>query len=451
MADDKVLTDVPRKSPSLPKLGEQQTYGSPVADPENDAHHQVTDNVSNGAESSHSHDHQAHSHSHDGEAGSHHTHSHHGRAPFTEDEELEERQHFETVVAAFRYYRTHAMKKIARQRNHYQSLTKPQGERLPQFMDHLDALRQCTAINQQFLDKILLQTPFDNTFGDTGGGDGIQSQPVSTFHMDKVHTTLRMFVRDWSREGQTERQQAYEPLVAAVEKYFPKDKCDVSQIQILNPGAGLGRLPWEFARRGYTSIGNEFSLYMLLASNFILNCCQEVDGYKIYPWIGHASNNLSSANQMIGISIPDISPTDLPPGHNFGMVAGDFLEVFDRNETWDCVVTCFFIDTARNVLEYVEHIWHLLKPGGYWMNLGPLLYHFADIPHESCLELTYEHVKTVIKNTGFQMLEEKTDIPCSYVQNPYSMLRYEYRCVSFVCHKPDLKASFVDASGNSLS
>jgi carnosine N-methyltransferase len=37
------------------------------------------------------------------------------------------------------------------------------------------------------------------------------------------------------------------------------------------PGAGLGRLAFEIANRGYSCQGNEFSLFMLLASNFVLN------------------------------------------------------------------------------------------------------------------------------------------------------------------------------------
>lgn len=39
---------------------------------------------------------------------------------------------------------------------------------------------------------------------------------------------------------------------------------------------------------------------------------------------------------------------------------------------WDCVATCFFIDTAHNVLDYIETIWNILKPGGVWINLGKL-------------------------------------------------------------------------------
>lgn len=31
---------------------------------------------------------------------------------------------------------------------------------------------------------------------------------------------------------------------------------------------------------------------------------------------------------------------------------------------WDAVVTCFFIDTAHNIIEYIETISKILKDGG---------------------------------------------------------------------------------------
>ena len=44
---------------------------------------------------------------------------------------------------------------------------------------------------------------------------------------------------------------------------------------------------------------------------------------------------------------------------------------------WDGMVTCFFMDTAPVVFEYVETIWSCLKAGGVWDNQGPLLYHWC--------------------------------------------------------------------------
>lgn len=37
---------------------------------------------------------------------------------------------------------------------------------------------------------------------------------------------------------------------------------------------------------------------------------------------------------------------------------------------------CLCVDTAPNIVEYIETIYKLLKPGGVWINLGPLLYHW---------------------------------------------------------------------------
>lgn len=37
---------------------------------------------------------------------------------------------------------------------------------------------------------------------------------------------------------------------------------------------------------------------------------------------------------------------------------------------WDAVVTCFFIDTAKNIVDYLETIHKVLKTGGVWINAG---------------------------------------------------------------------------------
>lgn len=74
---------------------------------------------------------------------------------------------------------------------------------------------------------------------------------------------------------------------------------------------------------------------------------------------------------------------DEPDAYDFSMVAGEFVEVYGaKPEAWDCVVTCFFIDTSHNVIDYMECINKILKPGGLWVNLGPLLWHYSEQPNE---------------------------------------------------------------------
>ena len=41
-------------------------------------------------------------------------------------------------------------------------------------------------------------------------------------------------------------------------------------------------------------------------------------------------------------------------------------------DQWDCIACSFFIDTAHNVIEYIENIYNILKPGGVWINFGKM-------------------------------------------------------------------------------
>lgn len=102
---------------------------------------------------------------------------------------------------------------------------------------------------------------------------------------------------------------------------------DISKIKILVPGAGLGRLTYELAYRGYYCEGNEFSLFMLVASNFVLNKCIVENQYTLYPWVHQFVNNTSRKDQVMPIAFPDVSPTKAKPKGGFNMVAGDFLQV----------------------------------------------------------------------------------------------------------------------------
>lgn len=86
-------------------------------------------------------------------------------------------------------------------------------------------------------------------------------------------------------------------------------------------------------------------------------------------------------------------------------------EVYSRPEvagTFDAVVTCFFIDTAHNVLEYLEVIHQVLRPGGYWIHLGPLLWHWAEGQwDELSIELSLMDVQQAAQLMGFTTLHQE--------------------------------------------
>lgn len=57
--------------------------------------------------------------------------------------------------------------------------------------------------------------------------------------------------------------------------------------------------------------------------------------------------------------------------------------------------------------------------------------------------IIYEHdlngiiIQSVfLYSSNFVLQKEKKDIPSTYLQEPNSMMKYEYDCVFFVCQKP---------------
>ncbi|XP_020087276.1 carnosine N-methyltransferase isoform X2 [Ananas comosus] len=262
---------------------------------------------------------------------------------------------------------------------------------------------------------------------------------VPPVDVDKVRCIIRNIVRDWAQEGQKERDQCYKPILEELNHHFP-DRREQSPPSCLVPGAGLGRLALEISCLGFVSQGNEFSYYMMICSSFILNHTQEAYEWTIYPWIHSNCNSLSDNDQLRPVSFPDVHPASAGITDGFSMCGGDFVEVYNdesQEASWDSVVTCFFLDTAHNIVEYIEIISKILKDGGVWINLGPLLYHFADSygpEDEMSIELSLEDVKKVAYHYGFEMEMEKM-IETTYTANMRSMMQNRYNAAFWTMRK----------------
>ncbi|TYJ52025.1 hypothetical protein B9479_007378 [Cryptococcus floricola] len=461
----------------------------------------------------------------------------------------EERRHWQAVIKAFDGYQHYHMS--AQHARKMSVLTLPKAEkeiyRMLGYMDKVEAVDEGIRQNQEFLDEMIanpvfsemLKDPELEDVGHSHAGDHShdhshghshshsQPQPQTASRpgspskpsrsqldaaQDKVRSTLRSFVRDWSPLGQPERDACYRPCLEALEKYFPsfhdypeggeveidvdvqgqvrKEKRRVrkrEEVKVLVPGCGLGRLAMEIASQGFTAQGNEFSTYMLIASDWVLNQTTRPNSHTIYPFLHSFSNHLTTEHHLLlSTTIPDVCPSDVfartphaggggkyKPGA-FSLVAGDFEEIygqpsssFDREDggdkedekedqtgQWDAIVTCFFIDCSRNVLNYLRTIHDLLPPltpsspsspggggGGVWINIGPLLWHFENSPTTSAkgersVELSLDEVKQLGDLVGFEFQEEKM-IKSTYTSPPESMLRHEYTTAFWVATKKE--------------
>jgi carnosine N-methyltransferase len=103
--------------------------------------------------------------------------------------------------------------------------------------------------------------------GNARGGPSKQGERDSS--QEKVRSTLRSFVRDWSDYGKEEREACYSPILEVLGREFPEER---GGRKVLIPGCGLGRLAMEVAAMG-----------MSLHSVFTLFLSYEVRGRKESP------------------------------------------------------------------------------------------------------------------------------------------------------------------------
>lgn len=82
----------------------------------------------------------------------------------------------------------------------------------------------------------------------------------------------------------------------------------------------------------------------------------------IYPYVDWWSHQPTTAE----LHRPVTFPTKSVDTSSVVLVEGDFTTAFNNPSDrgcFDVVVTLFFIDTARNILTYIETIHRLLRPG----------------------------------------------------------------------------------------
>jgi carnosine N-methyltransferase len=296
--------------------------------------------------------------------------------------------------------------------------------------------------------------------------------------MDKARSCVNQFYREWSAEGNVEREKCFDPVIDALDAEYTKRSRDdhtlKSDIKVLVPGTGLGRLVFDVCRAGYTVEGNEISYHQLMASSLVLNHVQKAGQFTLAPFALSCSNHLNRADQFRTYAVPDVHPATVlmdggtsekvPASERMSMATGDFCVLYSdasSKDTFDVVATVFFIDTAPNVIRYIEAVRNCLKPNGLWINLGPLLWHHASkssspgdenddkkdkknrhqdmdtgIADPGSVELTDEEVVALVKHFGFEIEKhEPGSVETGYISNERSMLQSTYRASFWIARK----------------
>ncbi|GMI48866.1 hypothetical protein TrCOL_g7270 [Triparma columacea] len=323
--------------------------------------------------------------------------------------------------------------------------------------------REAESRNQAFLDAVMMHANQPTSRDQLEYKKSLGNRYVFESDNDhsKIQSVLKSCVRDWSVEGAREREQCYSPIINACEKYVRGGG------RVLVPGSGLGRLALELAGKNFAVQGNDFSLHMLFASDYLLNASGGAGAtHELSPYLGSTVNRNRVKDCVKKYKIPDVDPQRLlcgdgevpmGGGADFSMAGGEFLDIYAKKEEhgkWSGVASCFFIDTAVNIVDYFLCIWDMLEPGGYLINLGPLLYHWSgpnmrpdesqlgqhsgrmDTRYLQSIDVCWEDVREIMQNVGFEIVEETTGLDCQYTRDEDSFMFTSYRCVFFVARKP---------------
>lgn len=209
---------------------------------------------------------------------------------------------------------------------------------------------------------------------------------------------------------------------------------------------------------GFDTTANELSYYMNLAFRFLLSpeTTTSENQHTVRPYAHWFSHQRSNESLFRRISFPDVIPR---LGPNFRVVENDFFTISptpSQNTTfwinseipsgggdYDYVVTLFFIDTSLDVFATMSHIYSLLRPGGLWINLGPLLWTSGG---QAKIELSLDELLRAADEIGFIVLggEDENEVvrqrtvECEYTGDLTAMMRWIYRAEFWVARKSKL-------------
>ena len=332
---------------------------------------------------------------------------------------------FSDLISALKNYRNVCHTKLAE--------LESSGLRTP---EDIQAIRDAINCNADLLEYIAYKAPSSFQHGAKFQFPVTRSEAeFDSSDLHQIGVALRSACRDWTALGDVERHQTYDPIIDALKEYLPEGAV------VCVPGAGLCRLAVEIASNGFTAIANENSLIMVIFSRIAM---KRKRAFRIFPFCHQLSGLDNFRDALIDATFPEVKikesatdtgvldPVSLLTHNKLILMAGGFEALSDTTGQCDAVVTCYFIDVVKDIPATIAHIYDLLKPGGYWINVGPMMLHHGDENFFSTAAL--DDLTLLARNARFQILKEDR-IETTYIQNPRAHIKTLYRCKFFVARK----------------
>jgi len=340
----------------------------------------------------------------------------------------EEFKKFLVALRTMEYYTYHNKWQIDKINYDYYYLDKKYLSKMTyDYKTRVKRLEEAMAQNQIFLSEISKKYQPDPSYLKNYNQKELDDLSYNDYSI--LNYAVFMYIaRDWTDNRKKEREIHYNPIIDAVKKYVPEKS------KILLPGAALLRLGYELALLGYNIDANDFNFMNVIICDYLFNY-SKLNQFTFQPLIRSFSNYLTEDAVFRKYSFPDEN-INLEGKGQIVLEAGDFTKMYnDKPNTYDCVITCFFIDTAKNVIEYISIIQNVLKRDGIWINFGPLSYHWVGYQNIPTIELPYDKLKEVIIEYGFEYVHEEKNKNVIYCEIEDFMKNDHFNCVFFIAKK----------------
>jgi carnosine N-methyltransferase len=319
---------------------------------------------------------------------------------------------FKIVIREMLDYTRNCSYIISGLEKNYSSLSKKHLDKLPfNYKERIEKVKKGIELNQMFYNKVasLYALEFDHlsyTKEEHEEHRYFEEYLIRGFFMSCL-------MRDWTLESKPERDNNYGNVLKEVKKYYNYDDKNLmknNNYKALVPGTGCSRMAFELAKRGFEVEANDFCFIYILCDDYLFNYSHKNE-FQFCPSIHTFANNYSESSVIKRYSFPDVDIRDeleKSGAKPITFIKGDFLLKYKGiKDQYDLIVTLFFIDVSKNIIEYVEIMHDLLKKGGVWVNLGCLDYFHSK--NLNSIDLTWDELRQVIINYDFDIKNEVTE------------------------------------------
>lgn len=271
-------------------------------------------------------------------------------------------------------------------------------------LDNYEALALSQRTTLTMLREVGIEAQLHPQMQHVGGGD-------LTEYWDLI-------LRDWAWDRCSGSEYSEDENAAATDRLTNVAKGMPKPGAMLVLGAGAGRLSWDLhcRLRSECTVALDTNPVMLTVADHLIKQQRPLalGEFKTFPQVDCAPATLWE--------VPAVADPD-NRRHSWFALAADAWQAPLQPHSFDIIVTPWFIDVnGGDLRDTIALISRLLKPGGQWLNTGPLLFS-RDLP----LQIKYQasEVKEFLALSGFELKRERVDEACHLASHLEVRRRYE--------------------------